>query len=112
VLLGTPVAIWVRCFRFRRGPGAHLGLGSSPCGSTVLIGRSSFQTTFAAAQTESIFEIDIESPPRARVFRRQQTLWDVAGLTTNTRSLSSCQVDFCGATISRVGCRAASRRQP
>jgi hypothetical protein len=39
----------------------------------VLIGRSSFQTIFAAAQTESTFEIDIESPPRTRVFGRQQT---------------------------------------
>jgi hypothetical protein len=59
----------------------------------VLIGRSSFQTTFAVAQTESSFEKGIDSPPRS-AFGGQQTLSDVAGLTTNKRSHRSCQVDF------------------
>jgi hypothetical protein len=60
----------------------------------VLIGRSSFQTTFAVAQTEYSFEKGIDSPPRTRAFGGQQTLSDVAGLTTNKRSHRSCQVDF------------------
>jgi len=66
----------------------------------VLIGRSSFQTTFAVAQTESSFEKGIDSPPRTRAFGGQQTLSDVAGLKTNKRSYRSCQGDFFEALVS------------
>src|SRR5215469_18931742 len=105
VLLGTPLSICVRCLLFRRGPGAHLGRGKRPAGSTVLIGRSSFQTTFAVVQTESSFEKAIDSPPRTRAFGGQQTLSEVAGLTTtNKRSYCSCQVDFLKPMVSRVRC--------